>query len=1415
MKPYQQHASYGISLKQTLQIFQSFAKPPCLVLAALLLYTASAPAATLTWDAGNTNNGATIDSASGFWDVTHLTTNLVAATTTTATNNVNLGAGGMDWFQVNVPANAVAATNTLLFATNLPVNVWFSLTQTTNNAGDTLLMAGVTSGVSVLTTNLASAPTNIVQGGTYFIGIDNSANGVAVGYALEVVLLLTNAVTITSTNLDWNTGSGNVNWTQTGTTTPLNGTTFNGPDAPDGTYQVKVDNGQVAVTNITINANGYAFSGSPIFLNRGGTGTFAYTIADGKSVVISNNFAGAGGNQEFILGSNGAPSTTVLYGALSGFTPIITSTNGSIFYLAGGGSAAIGNLLADIRLTNGTYNSGAAFVIGRNGGSPTQPNNAYCSFTVDGPTTILNQGSDYIYLGRNTGSAGAPWDATLTIQNGATVNYQVNQINNNNLGLSLPRSGSSSANCKSRFNMYGGTLNMGPGTEAVPQPRPIRLNDAGSSAGQLAIMNQTGGVVNAWGGILVGGSTGSGSASLTNSGGFLYIGAIGGNGIKLGTSATATNRISLSGGTVGALQTWISSAPMTLATLNGNITFQCADANATPYNISLSGPLTGPGGFNKSGGGTLTLTGTNNYAGLTVVSNGILVVSTANSPITGDVIVDGSLAASGLPVVTNLVGNTGQSWIMTNLTFVAGTPTMAFNYGNNSLSTTVAPVQAKGNLAFTVTPSIDVFGAAIPVGTYPLIKYTGTLSGTPPTTILSLPPGVTAANIVNNTANKSIDLHVTGSINNPPLKWLVGNGTWDTNTPNWTQGGGPTLYTDDGTKDVKFDDSASGTSPIMITLNATLNNPKSVTGNNVTKAYVISGTGSIGGTAGLTVSGAGSLTLSNANTYSGGTTVTGPGQLNINYGGTGGSDSAIGTGTLNISAVANGAKLDNTSGHAVVLNTATPIPINWIDDWTFVGTTNLDLGLGQVTLGNVEVQLTVVSNTLTVNNPISDNGLVYKLTKFGNGALTLSNTSSAFTGGLDLEAGTLNINSDGCSGSGLLTLGGGVLDNTSGADVTLNSPSSVNMLANFTFKGTGKLIIAPNSGSGLINIGSAGSQVITLNGTNSLETDGAFLGGNRNTTVNGTGSWIMGGVGNNGGLSLNVNGGTVYFAKASGVAESNPIQISTNAAVVLVGATGTQITAGVGVTLNGGTLELAGDTEPFGTVTFNSGHLKNSAPTTASVLPTASVVLGGGSCVFDVTNADSSLTISNVTGSGGLILTGLGQLIITTNNYTGNTTISNGTLVLNFPTLGTNSTVTVNTNATLGTNGVLTLAFVNSETNVVAALVLGGVSKTNGVYNATTDPLYITGTGSLEVVALSTINPLPGPIHFSVSGSTLALSWPTNLGWILQDQTNALNVGLIANSNAWFDISNSASVTSTNITINPANPTVFFRLRHP
>jgi autotransporter-associated beta strand protein len=90
-----------------------------------------------------------------------------------------------------------------------------------------------------------------------------------------------------------------------------------------------------------------------------------------------------------------------------------------------------------------------------------------------------------------------------------------------------------------------------------------------------------------------------------------------------------------SGGTVGALQSWSSTVPLTLDTLNGNITFQCADEWTTPYNITLSGALTGPGGLYKTGGGTLTLSGANDYAGSTVVSNGILKIVPTLAPTNG------------------------------------------------------------------------------------------------------------------------------------------------------------------------------------------------------------------------------------------------------------------------------------------------------------------------------------------------------------------------------------------------------------------------------------------------------------------------------------------------------------------------------------------------------------------------------------------------------------------------------------------------------------------------------------------------------------------------------------------------------------------------------------------------------------
>jgi hypothetical protein len=66
--------------------------------AAALLTAASAPAAQLTWDAGDTNNGATIDAASGAWN------------TDTANLNWNNGSGNVSWTQTSVTAALNGAT---------------------------------------------------------------------------------------------------------------------------------------------------------------------------------------------------------------------------------------------------------------------------------------------------------------------------------------------------------------------------------------------------------------------------------------------------------------------------------------------------------------------------------------------------------------------------------------------------------------------------------------------------------------------------------------------------------------------------------------------------------------------------------------------------------------------------------------------------------------------------------------------------------------------------------------------------------------------------------------------------------------------------------------------------------------------------------------------------------------------------------------------------------------------------------------------------------------------------------------------------------------------------------------------------------------------------------------------------------
>jgi autotransporter-associated beta strand protein len=146
----------------------------------------------------------------------------------------------------------------------------------------------------------------------------------------------------------------------------------------------------------------------------------------------------------------------------------------------------------------------------------------------------------------------------------------------------------------------------------------------------------------------------------------------------------------------------------------------------------------------------------------------------------------------------------------------------------------------------------------------------------------------------------------------------------------------------------------------------------------------------------VTMNGPGTVTLAGAN-YATRWTLNG-GTLNLN------GTAAISGNTASALTI-NGGTIDNTSGGALTMGNAPSY--TWNANLTFVGTSDLNLGTGAVTLGGHR-QVTVNAGTLTVGGAIGDAGQVYSLTKAGAGTLLLSGANT-YSGNTTVNEGTLVI----------------------------------------------------------------------------------------------------------------------------------------------------------------------------------------------------------------------------------------------------------------------------------------------------------------------------------------------------------------------------------------------------------------------
>jgi len=549
------------------------------------------------------------------------------------------------------------------------------------------------------------------------------------------------------------------------------------------------------------------------------------------------------------------------------------------------------------------------------------------------------------------------------------------------------------------------------------------------------------------------------------------------------------------------------------------------------------------------------------------------------------------------------------------------------------------------------------------------------------------------------------------------------------------------------------------------------------------------------------------------------------------------------------------------------LGTGTAV-LNLTND-TYLGDTVISNGILQMTTGlgtplSSTANLTIgPSGTLQLSSSAAN--AVTTVGQF-NGAGTIDytggNNSILAFGGPNNSDSTWNGTIRDHNGGGLSLTKSGSGTFVVGGTNTLNNGDFFNAVSQVQLNG-GTTILTNNS---VLNVGFDEFWVAQGAGsTSTLVVAGGTLAVSNNWLVIGRGDATANG-------TMIVNSGTVRKTGA------NQLVVGSSGATGTLIVNGGQVlnTAdlwlGEGATgsgtlfLNGGLVQadvVRPNTPPVvaSVANFNGGTLQATTNST-DFLQSTSLVLSNGLVLDDggwAVSISSQPLQAGDAFNGGLVKKGSGTVYLdNANTYTGATVITNGVLagvgsvigpVIAAPggSVGAGDatgpgTFTINNNLTIQGRALMRINKDNtpSSDNIVATgtvnyggtLVISNASVTAlttsdtfQLFNASSHTGNFTSisgspgqglaysfnpnSGVLSVVT-STINTNPTNITFSVSGNTLSLSWPSDhLGWILQQQTNKLT------DPNWVDVPASASMTSTNITINPAVPSVFYRLRTP
>lgn len=917
------------------------------------------------------------------------------------------------------------------------------------------------------------------------------------------------------------------------------------------------------------------------------------------------------------------------------------------------------------------------------------------------------------------------------------------------------------------------------------------------------------------------------------------------SGVGLTNSSGLTQTIA-AGVALGAAQTWTTTgagSDVTLTrTLNlGSFTLTLNSATGTTFALGTAGAdvISGTGAVVKNGAGAVTFgsdantfsggfrlnAGTATIGGDAALGTGGLTLAGGTLAATGDVTLANPLTISGS---ATLSGNAGVDWVFSSGTIGGGAGTLTLDNTSGSGRMSVGFSGSGFSLARAINLS-DAFTELRMLPSAGTQTYSGVISGAGAVRVDAAGGTVVLGGA--NTFSGGL-VHAAGTLqanNNSALgagTLALAGGTLiatadRTMANNLLVSASSTIAATGGIDLVFAGNSITGSGGTLSVANTSGSGLMSLgfSGSGFTFARPValsdaftelrllntSGTqtfsGVISGSGRVRVNGlGGAVALNAANTFSGGV-ILDAGTLSV------GANTALGSGTLDLSGGTLTAAADRTLANALTLSASSTLAAPAGVDLAF-STGTLSTTGGTLTLANTSgaglmsarftgsgftftrpiafgdsfsaLRSSNTSGTQTFSGVISGSGNIRR--DAAGGATILSGNNSGFTGNTTLTAGTLRIDHNNALGTGTLTLGGGALTATADRTlpvallITANTAVSAAPGIDFVFSsnnisGTGgTLSLDATSAGATVSLGFSGNgftfaRPIALNDSN---TELRFLNSSGTQTftgaISGSGAVRRDGAGgivvlsglNSYTGSTTIAGGTLQLGAAGNGTQS---PLGTTAA-------GTTVSSGAALDLNGVSLSTAEALTISGTAVGLGGALTNSSATAAAYQ--GAVTLGANASIGGAGNITLSAAL---TGNFQLTKTGGGMLALNAASArSGATRLESGTLRLgNTSALGLTSP-----NVTLA-GGTLDLA---TNTSVSAYPIVVSASSTIASNKATAASAGIDhNLGSLNLNA----------------GSTLGIARGNNVGSGVAGVT--FSSAQLGATGATFDVASGARLT--------------------